>query len=67
MRGNIYFVTVSDMKISQPYKSLFYSEEMRDLFTITGFTTGYQRTAYTYFEFLRYINPDLYNALFKLN
>ena len=27
MKGNIYYVNVSDMKISQPFKSLFYSEE----------------------------------------
>ena len=27
MKGNIYYVNVSDMKISQPYQSLFYSEE----------------------------------------
>ena len=27
MKGNIYYVNVSNMKISEPYKSLFYSEE----------------------------------------
>ncbi|MBP3801902.1 MAG: EF-hand domain-containing protein, partial [Clostridia bacterium] len=28
MKGNIYYVNTSDMKISEPFKSIFYSEEM---------------------------------------
>ena len=28
MKGNIYYVSTTDMKISKPFKSIFYSEEM---------------------------------------
>lgn len=49
------------------YDALFYSEEMSDLFTITGERTGYKRTAYTYFEFLYHRNPLLYRALFEID
>ena len=49
------------------YQAVFYSKEMKSLFTITGKTTGFQRTAKNYFEFLYYYNPKLYSAIFKFD
>lgn len=49
------------------YKAAFYSKEAKSVFTITGTETGFQRTAYTYFEFLYYRNPGLYSKLFKVD
>lgn len=54
-------------KLKQLYDTLFYSQEMADLFTITGEITGHKRTAYTYFEYLYHRNPTLYNALFRVD
>ena len=54
-------------KLRRMYDSLFYSEEVNDVFTITGSTTGVKRTAYTYFEYLRYINLELYESLFEVD
>lgn len=49
------------------YDTLFYSREIRDVFTITGEYTGTKRTAWTYFEFLYHTNPKLYNAIFTFS
>lgn len=69
---NYYLTKVCDNRrdyehIKTMYDALFYSEEMSDLFTITGERTGYKRPAYTYFEFLYHRNPLLYNALFEVS
>lgn len=53
--------------LKQLNDALYYSKEMTDTFTITGEITGRKRTAWTYFEFLRYKNPKLYNALFTVD
>ena len=53
--------------LKQIHDALFYSREISDMFTITGENTGVKRTAYTYFEYLNYINPKLYNAVFSVN
>lgn len=45
--------------------ALFYSKEVTEAFTIN--TNTKQRTAYTYFEYLYYINPKLYNKIFYIN
>ena len=49
------------------YNALYYSKEVRDTFTITGQTTGVQRTAWSYFEYLYHRNPKLYNAVFTVS
>ena len=49
------------------YQAVFYTREMKSLFTITGKTTGFQRTAKNYFEFLYYLNPKLYSAIFRFD
>lgn len=49
------------------YDALFYSEEMSEIFTITGKLTGTTRAAFTYFEFLYNRNPLLYSALFSID
>lgn len=49
------------------YRAAFFSREMKDMFTITGSETGFTRTALNYFEYLRFKNPLLYNAVFDLD
>lgn len=49
------------------YNALFYSKEVRDTFTIKGQTTGTERTAWNYFEYLYHKNPKLYNAVFTVS
>lgn len=49
------------------YRTIFYTKEMKSLFTITGKHTGFQRTAKNYFEFLYYYNPKLYSSIFKFD
>ena len=49
------------------YDTAFYAREMKDLFTITGETTGFKRTAKNYFEFLHYYNPMLYSTIFQVD
>lgn len=52
------------------YRTAYYSKEMRDIFNIQiekedgSFVT---RTAFTFFEYLYYINPKLYSEMFKLD
>lgn len=53
--------------LKQMYYAAFYSKELRDCFTITGEMTGIERTAWSYFEFLYFRNPKLYNAVFDFN
>ena len=53
--------------LKRMYRSAFYAKEMIDIFTITGPYTGYQRPAKTYFEYLYYINPKLYNCIFTFD
>lgn len=54
-------------KMKRLNDALFYSEEMSEIFEITGSMTGHKRTAFTYFEFLYHLNPKLYSALFEIN
>lgn len=49
------------------YRAAFYSKEVKDTFTITGDTTGFKRTAWTYFEYLYYKNPKLYKQVFTVD
>lgn len=53
--------------IKRMYDAVFFSRETRKVFTITGKYTGYQRTAWTYAEFLYYRNPKLYQSMFEIN
>ena len=53
--------------LKRMYRSAFYAKEMVDIFTITGPYTGYQRPAKTYFEYLYYTNPKLYNCIFTFD
>lgn len=48
-------------------RAIFYSKEVKSVFTITGKTTGFKRTAFNYFEYLHFKNPKLYSAIFKFN
>ena len=48
-------------------RAIFYSKEVKSVFTITGTTTGFKRTAFNYFEYLHYRNPKLYSAIFKFD
>ena len=47
--------------------AVFYSKEMKDMFTIAGEETGFERTALNFFEYLHYRNPNLYNAMFEFD
>lgn len=49
------------------YHAAFYSKEVKDVFTITGKTTGFKRTAWSYYEYLYYKNPILYGIMFKVD
>ena len=49
------------------YRTAYYAREMRELFTINLEDEKNTRTAWTYFEYLYYINPKLYSALFTVN
>lgn len=49
------------------YNALYYAREVRDTFTISGQTTGVERTAWSYFEYLYHRNPKLYNAVFTVS
>ena len=65
------------------YQTLFYSREMSNVFTISlsyveldpdnkegntvGDTYTINRTAFTYFEYLNYIDPKLYSAIFYVD
>ena len=46
------------------YRTAYYSKEMREIFTINLEQEDESRTAYTYFEYLAYINPKLYSSIF---
>lgn len=48
------------------YNAAYYSREVKNLFTINHGTAD-KRTAKTFFEFLYYYNPRLYNILFTPN
>lgn len=48
------------------YNAAYYSREVKSLFTINHGTND-KRTAKTFFEFLYYYNPKLYNILFTPN
>ena len=48
-------------------RAIFYSKEVKSVFTITGKTTGFKRTAFNYFEYLHFKNPKLYSAIFKFD
>ena len=49
------------------YRTAYYAKEMREIFTINSENPEMERTAYTYFEYLYYINPKLYSSLFKVD
>lgn len=49
------------------YRTAYYAREMRELFTINTEDEKNTRTAWTYFEYLYYINPKLYSSLFTVN
>ena len=53
--------------LKRMYRSAFYAKEMVDIFTITGSYTGYQRPATTYFEYLYFTNPKLYNCIYSFD
>lgn len=47
--------------------AIFYSKELRSVFTITGEITETERTAWTYYEYLYHLNPTLYKAVFSVD
>ena len=47
--------------------AVYYSKEMKDMFTIIGKETGFERTALNFFEYLHYRNPNLYDAMFDFD
>lgn len=47
--------------------AIFYSREMREIFTITGEYSEQERTAWTYYEYLYHINPMLYSSFFEID
>ena len=47
--------------------AVYYSKEMKDMFTIVGKETGFERTALNFFEYLHYRNPSLYEAIFDFD
>lgn len=47
------------------YDSAYYSKTMKEIFSITGEVSGNKRVAWSFFEFLYYLNPTLYNAVFE--
>lgn len=49
------------------YRMIFYSREMKTMFNIVGETTGFERTAFNYFEYLHDLNPMLYSAIFNFD
>lgn len=49
------------------YRTAYYAREMREIFTINSEDEKNERTAWTYFEYLYYINPKLYSCLFKVD
>lgn len=46
------------------YETLFYSKEVKTLFTINEDNLELKRTAMTYFEYLYHYNPKLYHTVF---
>lgn len=53
--------------LKQFYKTVYYSKEIKDIFTINEDDPTLKRTAKTYFEFLYYHNPAIYNILFTVD
>lgn len=49
--------------LRQFYRAVFYTREVKSMFTINKGTSG-ERTASSFFEFLYYHNPTVYNAIF---
>ena len=49
------------------YRTAYYAHEMKEIFTINSEDEKNERTAWTYFEYLYYINPKLYSCLFKVD
>jgi hypothetical protein len=49
------------------YNAVYYSKEVKSVFTINENNSELKRTAKNYFEFLYYHNPKLYYALFTPN
>lgn len=49
------------------YRAAFYSKEVRNIFSITGKSTGITRTAKNFFEFLYHRNTKLYSSVFTFN
>ena len=49
------------------YRTAYYAREMKGIFTINSEDETNERTAWTYFEYLYYINPKLYSCLFKVD
>lgn len=49
------------------YRTAYYAKEMKEIFTINLEDEKNTRTAFTYFEYLYYINPKLYSCLFKVD
>lgn len=53
--------------LRQFYRTAYYAKEMREIFTINSEEPELERTAFTYFEYLYYINPKLYSSIFKVD
>lgn len=53
--------------IKEFYNTIYYSTEVKSVFTINEHDPELKRTAKTYFEYLFYYNPELYYALFTPN
>lgn len=49
------------------YRTVYYSREVKDVFTINSENPELKRTAKTFFEFLYYHNPYIYSILFSVN
>lgn len=49
------------------YRAGFYSREIKNLFDIVGEFSGFKRTAFNFFEYLRVKSPSLYDAVFEVD
>lgn len=68
---NFYMTKVTDKetydKLKTMSNTIFYSKEMRDIFTIEGEYSGQKRTAWTYYEYLYHKDHALYDTFFEID
>lgn len=54
-------------QLKKLYRAGFYSREMKNLFDIVGEFSGFKRTAFNFFEYLKVKNPALYDSVFSVD